>query len=330
MKSNPQQDSHALLPKDHFAYQTIGVSNTEAQGFGCERAWLYAHHPETKLAPKSFGAARSRGIAGHKALEIYYRGLMEELPHDEASQNALDHITAMKREAIIMSDLEKTTALSEAEKLCTAYFEWYEDDAKNWEVLGVETFYVLRWEGEDTLYLPIRLDTAICQKSGDRKGEIVPVDHKFTKDFWTPIQFSINSQLPLQIRALQQARFKGKLPPIVNRGIINQIRTGASAKAEGHELFRRSFIPMQEFNIDMIMRNHLKIARRIERLKRQAYLKSLEETTAKWGSYDCKYCDFKSLCIADLHGEDVRMAAMMGFDKNEYGYPPLEELTDER
>lgn len=319
------------MPLDHFAFQQIGMSNTEVStGSKCERAWLFGFHPETKLKPKTQGVALSRGITGHEVLEKFYKDIQREVEYDDAAQSALDFIEEKRQSAFMESDTDKMEMLRFLKKLMEAYFGHYQSDIENWEILEVEGFHALTWDGEDSLYLPMRLDMVIYQKSGAFKGETSPVDHKFTNDFWNQWKLRLNSQLPLYIRALRSSRFKGKPAPVVRRSIVNQIRTRDVRNVYPLEAFRRSFIEADESVMDKVFRNHLAQAKKIEPFKRMSYAEAHEQTTAAWGSSNCDFCFFKSICATDLEGGNMQQIAQLEYERSTYGYPTMEELYNER
>lgn len=317
--------SHSL------ASQQIGVSNSEAySALKCWRAWWYGHHPDVKLAPNSFGIARTRGLAGHKALELFYLALKEEAKYDDAAQLGLDHLQSEAELAMMLMDSDKLEMLVYLKKIMNLYFEHYKSDVENWEILDVESFHLMEWENEHSVYLPMRLDLVIYQRAGKFKGETSPVDHKFINDFWNIWKFRLNSQLPLYIRTLRASRFAGKNDPVVKRSIVNMVRTRKMADPYPSELFRRAFIDADPTVIENVFKNHLKTALEVARLKAMPAREAFQETSASWGGQDCSFCDFKSLCATQLEGGNIDSTVAAEFQRNEYGYPTMEELKNER
>jgi hypothetical protein len=226
-------------------------------------------------------------------------------------------------------DTDKLEMLNYLKKLLVMYFEHYRSDIENWEILSVEAFHLLEWPEEKRIYLPMRLDVVIYQKSGKFAGEISPVDHKFTNDFWNQWKIRLNSQLPLQVLALRSSRFRGKEKPVVRRAIINQIRTRTLSDPYPAEVFRREYVPLQKESIGKIFENHKKKALRMARWKGMPFGEVHKETESEWGSANCQFCDFKSLCAIDLEGGDISTTIAAEFERNTYGYPPLKELRNE-
>lgn len=312
-------------------FPQLGVSNTEASSFStCERAWFYGHHPDMHLRPNSMGPALTRGIIGHEALEAFYKSIQQEYSYDESAQAALDVVEGEQIKAVLAEDFDKVEMLISLRVLIQKYCEYYESDIQNWEVLGVETFYAMEWEGEHEVYLPMRMDLVIYQRAGKFKGEISPVDHKFTNDFWKQWKVRLNSQLPLYNRTLRKVKFKGKQYPIVKRSILNMIRTREVKDPQPHDTFKREFIEAQPATMVLAFENHLKVAKRISRLKRMPAAEAFEETTAAWSSPNCQFCSFKSLCAIQYEGGNIRNTIAAEYVESSYGYPALEELKSER
>lgn len=312
----------------------IGVSNTEVQtAYSCELQWGFGFHPDMNYQRIDMGDARTRGIIGHKALEIFYEGLKEEQDYDQCAQEALNYIQSLRVKELEAKDFANVNLLAILNWLHSTlkkYFEYYRDDAKHWEILDVESFHAQEQEGEVDFYLPSRLDLVIYQKSGKFKGETSPVDHKFTHDFWQPYKANLNSQFPLYILALRAARFAGKPNPVVRRVIVNQIRTRELKNPYPHDLFERTFQAYSTLRLQKVFENHMKSAVRLAYLKRIPWEEALTEIRAALGSMACQYCDFKDLCDATFDGRDPSRTIAATLKKNEYGYPPLEEIRRER
>lgn len=312
----------------------VGVSNTEVQqAYSCELAWSFGFHPEMGYQLKNMGIARTRGILGHSALEIFYNHIKEEAEYDFAAQEALNFIQAERVKEIKAGDFmdpDRMALLNYLYEILTKYFEYYEEDVENWEILEVEGFHAMEQEGESDFYLPSRLDLVIYQKAGKFAGETSPVDHKFTYDFWNRPKSILNSQLPLYILALRAARYANKPAPVVRRAIVNQIRTRDLKAPQSWDLFKREFIPYSKTKIENVFANHMKSAVRLAYFKRIPYEEALTEIRAALGSQACQYCDFKDLCDITFEGGDPSDVIAATLKKNEYGYPALEEIRRER
>lgn len=295
------------------------------------RRWWFAHHPQVHLAPNTLGPALTRGLAGHKALEQFYNDIRKGVEYDDAAQGALNFVFQESTKAMMANDSDKLEVLVWLKKLLEKYFVHYQEDIKYWEILDVESFHLLEWDGDKTVYLPMRLDLVVYMTDGQYRGETVPVDHKFVNDFWQQWKFRLNSQLPLQIRALRASRYAGKPAPVVRRSIVNQIRTRKVETIYPVQTFKRSFIEAADgAAMDNVFENHLKIAHRVAALKRLPAGEAFQQTEAVWGSPNCQFCHFKSLCATQLEGGNVDMTVAAEYKKSDYGYPSMEELKHER
>jgi hypothetical protein len=308
----------------------VGVSNTEASSsYACELAWGLGFHPEQNWQLREMGEARQRGIYFHEGLEIHYKGLMDGRNYDECAQDALNHIQKLRvaeMNAGMFVNGKLLEMLNWNYDMLQKYFEHYRSDIEDWEILGVESFYAQEHPNEDDFYLPSRVDLVVYHKRGEFKGETSPVDHKTTYDFWLPFKFQLNSQFPLYIRALRDTRFPGKEIPVVKRVIVNQVRTRKLKDPKMEDLFRRKAEPYTEKRIQTVFQNHMKTALRLAYLKRLPWEEALEEFKISLGSMACQYCDFKDVCNAFFDETDMSKAIAATMKRNEYGYPPLEEI----
>lgn len=310
----------------------VGVSNTEAQnGYACEGAWGFGFHPEMNFQLRDMGFSRRRGIIGHSALETFYKGIQQEDDYDSCAQRALDEIQKLRVKEMLADDFADPAELKMLNFLYSIlqrYFEHYRSDIENWEILGVETFYAQEQPEEVDFYLPSRLDLVVYQKAGQFRGETSPVDHKFVTKFFTKAKLRINSQFPLYILALRAARFAGKPEPVVRRVIVNQIRTYWADPSEksAEDLFRRDLEPYSSIKLRKVFENHMKMALRLAYFKRISWEEFLEEAKFSFGSMACGYCDFKDICDITFEGGDPSNVIAATLKKNEYGYPPLEEI----
>lgn len=312
----------------------VGVSNTEVQNaYKCEGAWAFGFHPELKYQLRNMGIARTRGIIGHSALEIFYKGIKEERNYDDCAQEALTYIHELRVKELMAGefvDPERMDLLNYLYDILTKYFEYYEDDIQHWEILDVEAFFATEQTGEVDFYLPSRLDLVVYQKTGKFAGETSPVDHKFAYDFWSRAKLVLNSQMPLYILALRAARFTGKPKPVVRRAIVNQIRTRTLKDPQPYDLFKREFPPYSSVKIQKVFENHMKSAVRLAYFKRLPLAEAMEELRFALGSESCQYCDFKDLCDITFEDGDPTDVIAATLKPNEYGYPPLEVIRRER
>lgn len=316
----------------------VGVSNTEASNAdACELAWGFNYHPDMNFQLREMGEARLRGIYFHSALEIFYKGIKEERSYDECAQEALDFIQNLRVKEMMagdFADYKTLEILNYLYNVLQRYFKKYESTIDDWEVLEVESFYAQEQPNEVDFYLPSRLDLVIYHRKGEFAGETSPVDHKTTYDFWHRPKFILNSQFPLYILALRAARFQGKPKPVVKRVIVNEVRTRFKADQikdrTDDELFRRTPWSYSSTRLQKVFENHMKKAVKLAYYKRIPWAQFREEAYAALGSMSCQYCDFKDICDITFEDGDPANVIAATLKRNEYGYPPLEEIRRER
>lgn len=319
---------------------TIGVSNSEAHEFDtCPEAWLRKYHPESLLAKIGGGPARTRGTEIHKCLEMFYLAIRDGVKFDDARDAACDYIWQKRMSSDVncitgnapLASWEVMKMYRRVSEWMARYFEVYRDDVKNWEVISVENFYMLEAEPEDPFYLPMRIDLFIYQRSGMYAGELSPVDHKSTNDWWTYVMLKLNSQMPLYMKALRECR--GVLPKHVqnapiNRAVMNFIRTREVNDPADGDLFQRRFVPFTDEEVEFAYQNHRKKARRIQRLKAMSFADAEAECSMVMQTNVCRWCDYKEICLPKMQGQDLEMTISGGYERNTYGYPALEMIDD--
>lgn len=316
----------------------VGVSNTEVQqANSCELQWAFGFHPELNFQLREMGEARQRGIIGHSALEIFYKGIKEQRDYDSCAQDALNFIQDLRVKELMAGDFVDPKVLAMLNylyEILQRYFAMEKPIIDRWEILEVEGFHAMEQEGENDFYLPSRLDLTIYHKTGEFKGETSPLDYKFTYDFWHRPKFVLNAQFPLYILALRAARFADKPKPVVRRVIVKEFRTRFDAeklKAKGDaELFRESQQAYSTIRLQKVFANHMKSAVHLAYLKRLPLSDAMEEIKASLGSMACQYCDFKEICDITFEDQDPSNVIAATLKRNEYGYPPLEEIRRER
>ena len=305
----------------------VGISNSEVHEWeNCQTAWLYKYHPGSLLAKKSFGPARTRGTIAHSSLEEFYAAIKREVPYKDAVEIAMDVIYRERMKAQQMSDGEKMQMLRRLDDIMAKYYVHYKDDVDNWEIISTENFHAMQAEPEDDFYLPMRLDMVIYQRKGQYAGEISPIDHKTTNDWWSLVMFKLNSQLPLYIRALKENSFPGHPRPVVGRGIFNFIRTRDMKDPYPAELFQRRFVKPSPARIENVYQNHLKIARTIAPLKVMPLEDARKQVTLNLGTNSCKFCDYSQICMSTIEDDDPSFTIAADYEPSTYGYAPLEML----
>jgi len=284
------------------------ASNSQVMSLlSCETQWKYAHHPAYNYEPVSIGEAITRGVIGHKALEFYYRSVMEGVPRKDAIKATYNRL--LERSVEHMHDPDMSQMYSSLGTLLLEYFKFYDDELDMWEILGVEILLEvpeINFVGRADVVMRNKLD-----------GFIVPWDHKFLYNFWPKVAIEINSQLPGYVTGLRRL-FPGEN---VEYGMVNELRHREDATVK----FQREYITPTELELVAVANNHTAAAERINRYKslsREEVDRAALRTMVK---YNCEYCAFWVLCKAQLEGQDTTILEQVSFVPNSYGY---EDKTD--
>lgn len=296
------------------------ISHSEVQSFSCERKWLYAHHPSYNLESTRTQMGLLRGNIGHEALQEYYNLRMNGVDHATAAVKAktvvMMHIFKQQKEG----NAEVSEELSNLINLLTEYFEYYESDIENWEILGVEQYFEVEPDFEARYKFAGKIDLVVRIIRGKFAGEIMPIDHKFVYDFWNERALDMDSQLPKYIYALRKM-YPGER---IKRAMVNQLRHRTLKRAmEPEERFLRSPRVPEVAELQSLMDNHWAISERISNyLDMQS--DAVERTvTRSLSKFNCENCSFARLCKADMRHDDTTLMRRVEYQKNSYGYREL-------
>lgn len=322
-------DLPPVIPEPGTYNGTLAISNSEiGEWQKCQLAWLYKYHPEARITPKRGGPARTRGIFLHLCLEDFYANLKAGKSARESADVAIERVVNARHDALAHSDGDMMEMFRKCQSMLERYFEKYEKDIEYWEILSTENFHMMEAEPGDRFYIAMRLDMVIYQHSGAFAGEISPVDHKSTNDWWRQSKFVLNSQMPSYIRALRQRRWLGHEGAPIKRAIMNFIRTRDMKDPAPHELLMRHFEPpLLSAREDNVYQNFLKIARQIEPLRRMEF-KDARNVVAMSLGLACDFCDFNNVCMVTIDNGDPRPVIAAEYTKSTYGYPDLETIDD--
>ena len=303
-----------------------GVSSSSATAaLTCWQRWVYAHHPDYNIVPKTLGPALTRGISGHSVLEAFYAAIYDGATIKSARKDAKEELLDLALTAGEEGDPIKAQVLSELSDTLEYYFDYYSDDIETWDILSVE----LRQDMpllDDSVYLPSRLDLVAKARKGKYKGEVHPVDHKFVYDFWPEDLLTLNTQMPLYI-ATTRHQFPNE---IVKRAVVNQIRYRFKdsdkvplRERPESDVFRRDVITPTANEILVTLEDHTLVAKNIARYM-QIPAKDLKLPRAITKP-NCEYCHYTTLCMVERRGDDPKHLIQAQFKKNDYGY---DERTD--
>lgn len=290
------------------------VSTSEVADYAkCQTAWKYKYHPDYRLAPLTDGPAVSLGIAGHKALEFFYMELKDGAFWMNAKNATIQKLSDAVLHYINQGDAEKASMYSDLVVILGHYFNYYEDQLNEWEILEVEQKVQAKKEiGKYVFDFIGRIDLLIRYKSGPFKGEIAPVDHKFIYNFWNLKAFEMNAQGPNYVSALKMMYPNERITHL----LVNQIRYRMDAK----ESFLQTPINPPHARTQGILKNHARQAERINLLSSLPRHLVDEEASRTLVKTTCEYCQLTSLCTAQLEGLDTSAMEAANFKRNTYGY----------
>lgn len=273
----------------------ITISNTQVTTYNtCTKAHEYSYI--RKLEPRSKSLPIIRGVVGHSALEAYYKEMKEGSHVETCKKAALDVINTEICRVALESPEEVNTIemLSQLRLLIEAYSGVYR--VESFRVLEIEKIHVI-YVGSEISYGMI-LDLLVEFTSGQYKGDIVPVDHKFSYNFKNETELGLDAQLPKIIKTLKSEYF-------VTKGMFNQIRYRFLKSPNPEDIFRRTFIRPRNSEINQIW------SEQIEAVKEIVYNPAKPRRTLS--PIICKNCFFQTLCKADLMGEDTATKVLVQY-----------------
>ena len=245
-------------------------------------------------------------------MQEYYTKLKEGVDPQNAEQSAFETMDPYFIEAVTDGKDDTLTLLANLKKRLQDYFRFYASDVDLFEIVEVETEHSLSLPDTDDTYV-MRLDLLARFRRGPYAGELALIDHKFVWDFYREDALSLNAQMPIYLGILQQ---EGIYPAF---GMMNQIRTRVNKKKEmsTDDMFRRSIVKPSQAEIVQVFSEELLIANRVGRLKSLPVEVWETEAPRNMNNMTCPFCQFASLCKADLSGQDTRLMQKMDFDRRD-------------
>lgn len=291
---------------------TIRVSNSEALALSCEARWMWAFHHDFKLEPKTQSIALTRGTIGHQALEIFFRGILEEIKREDAEAGAINFLISTLTEASKKGDYVSLEAATQLMPIIKEYFtSWtLKKFLSEVDILGVEQRFDVELPGG--FIIPGQADMVVRYKEGQYKGETAPIDNKFVYNHWSEDDFRMNSQIPTYIYGLRNLYPKA----VIRRGIINQLRHRSNAV----ERFVMTPITPERGEINSVIENHIKQASRIAELQKLSGEEIQQSAIKTLSKYTCGNCGFRSLCKSELIGGNTHNLIKIDYRANSYGY----------
>lgn len=294
---------------------TYKVSTSEVSTFlTCAQRWMYAHHPSYNLEPRTLGIALTRGLVGHKALEVYYKSIFKGNTESDSRAAARDYLIQETFSAMSMGDTEKSKMISSLGVIVDRYFDESKYILDKYNLVGVEQLIVASLTPE--IYFAGRVDLALEERSGTYKGYVIPYDHKFTYNFWPEMSLKMNAQISNYIWAYRANGYKSR------QGIINMLRYRENAT----ESFKQEPIPTNDVMRNQLIQNHVVAAQRIVELKKKPKVGVAEGITRSVSKFNCEYCPFANLCYTELSGLDSSTMIQAKYRPNSYGYDSVLDI----
>ncbi len=206
-------------------------------------------------------------------------------------------------------DFERVHILTDLKNRIDAYAEHYRTDS--FIVHEVETVHKARLF-KDMAY-GLKLDLLIELTSGEFKGDLIVMDHKFVYNFKTDKELNMDGQLPKYIMAL---RVNGI---VVTKAIFNQIRYRSIKDAQPKDLYNRTWARTSLTQRTTIWSEQVDTATEI--LNRGL---SPLYTPRTMSVLTCRSCYFEPICNTELHGGDVTHLIATQYQPTTYGYTDLQ------
>lgn len=253
-------------------------------------------------AKTSYTGALSHGNLGHRAWESYYRVILEGGTWNDAYQAGAIRIAEEYGKGKYES-----TSVGIVSTRFAQYTEAYR--VEDIRVLGVEQTFKVPIDADNELAFTV--DLLVEFVKGPFKGEVAPLDFKWTYNFWNDNEKKIHPQFPKYVWGLRELGYP------VNRAIIDMIRYREDAVVP----FRRDNVPITRLRADMVMEEHLKAQKQVSTLTRMPVREYDQIATSRYNRKNCgDYCEFFQLCDMRLSGKDTTKTQATFYKGREYGY----------
>lgn len=315
------------------------LSNSKVKTYRrCPNQFRYKY--PMKLRPKAKKIHLEKGTWCHALLQAHYEGKYWKKVHKKLTKE-FNNLPDYVREEL--GDLP-----GDCLRIMRGYFRQYPDDLQRYRVIDAEMDEVI------TLPNGLRLNIIVDLVLEDLiEGGLCFWDHKFRGKLGDPSDMMLDPQLTLYFYGLERLGFKD-----MRYGLYNEVRTkiptvpkllvrGGLSKAKNidtdiytymreikrHDLdpddyseilnhiatneetrfFRRTPIPKDQPVLRTTMKELVDTAIEIQRAEREdRYPRSFD--------HSCKYsCDYKDLCIAELHGADIKSIIQSSFEVSKRG-----------
>lgn len=282
-----------LVPKK--ARKTVSHSEVESY-LRCERQHYYGYGLGIQRIGTSI--ALSKGTLGHSALEVYFTKMMEM---QEAGEWDPDTGPMLCFHAATLWLIDSGDPLyGEVLGYLTWFFKGMPRKLKTAKIIGVEKEYSLRIN--DDLEYPFVVDLVV----EDSLGQVTVIDHKFMGMMLTERDMELMPQLSKYLGAMRA------LGQRVDFVAYNQVKTKENREPTIESQYRYTEYEITDTRVRETFREQLVAADRIQRSK-QHVIDEPETGLYDWSQTAlrvankmvCNSCSFRSLCVAELNGEDA-------------------------
>lgn len=312
------------------------LSNSKAKTFRrCPKKYEFKY--PMKLRPKAKALPLEKGSWCHALLQAHYEGKDWKKAHKRLLK-AFNNLPDWVREEL--GEMPR-----ECLRIMYGYMRQYPDDMRRYRVIDCEMDEVI------TLPNGLRFNIIVDLILEDLlEGGLCFWDHKFRKSFGDPDDMMLDPQLTLYFWGLERMGYKDmryglyneirtaipKVPDLLKTGslskrknidtdiytymreikrygldpdeyadILQHIATNEEAR-----FFRRTPIPKDPPVVKTTMKELVDTAVEIQRAEREGRYPRSFDTSCKWG------CEYKDLCIAQLHGADISSIIIQDFEVN--------------
>lgn len=287
------------------------VSTSEVSTFlTCKQRWMYAHHPSYNLEPRTLGIALTRGIVGHKALELYYEMIAHNESHEDAVEAIKVYLKSQVMQELAFGDDAKVKMLGELNEILLNYLQESRWIIERYDILGVEQLVTAPLPGAEHIDFAGRIDLVLGEKGRRTIREAIPYDHKFCYNFWSDNSLRMNPQLSNYSWVLAQMGY------VSNKGIMNMIRH----RTDAIEKIKQEAVSVRPTVQGVFIQNHTEAALTIVELKSKPRVSIADGVTRSASKFNCEYCPFNELCYTESQGGNSENVIAAHYRPNSYGY----------
>ena len=287
------------------------ISNSEINTWRrCQRQYFYSYDMGIEPIMSRKGRALMIGNIGHWTKQRYFEHLMENQGDFKGAKNI-----AMTWLAMYMADSELVSVSEYASlvmRKLDKYFDYFPELHPGAQILEVEKFYKVDLVDEFSYGF-----------TGDLLMQDGPfiylIDHKWTYDFWNQIELDTKGAAQLSKYYWAMKHVLGKPIDMV---MINEFRYRERVKnpMTPEEQFRETSWTPTVPAMNNLMIEQVRTSRRIINHRKLSFEEREATVERNIGTDICKYCDFATLCLAQLNGEDITEDIATNFQAKTYDY----------